>query len=107
MDERPVADIIRVYLAALPDYGIHARRAILYGSFARGEPHEWSDIDVVVIAPEFDQPYTIEHVKRLWRATGAADDRIEPIACGENEWETDDGRPILEIARREGIEIAA
>jgi hypothetical protein len=35
------------------------------------------------------------------------DVRIEPIPCGEQEWETDGGRPILEIARREGTEIAA
>jgi len=46
-------------------------------------------------------------VETLWRATLAADVRIEPIACGEREWETDDSRPILEIARQEGIVIAA
>ena len=46
-------------------------------------------------------------LKRLWCATGAADNRIEPIPCGEQEWETDDGRLILEIARHEGIEITA
>jgi hypothetical protein len=33
------------------------------------------------------------------------DSRIEPIACGENEWEADDSRLILEIVRREGIVI--
>jgi hypothetical protein len=35
------------------------------------------------------------------------DSRIEPIACGEREWESNASRPILEIARREGIVIAA
>ena len=29
------------------------------------------------------------------------------IPCGEREWETDQTRPILEIARREGVIIAA
>jgi len=105
--ERPVIEIVRRYLEALPRYGIHATKGVLFGSFAADRPREWSDIDLVVIAPEFDQPYTIELVKRLWRATAAADNRIEPIACGEREWETDDARPVLEIARREGIEIAA
>jgi predicted nucleotidyltransferase len=69
--------------------------------------HEWSDIDLVVIAPEFDRPRTIEMVEQLWEATGLADDRIEPIPCGEREWETNGGRPILEIARQEGVVIAA
>ncbi len=105
--ERAVVDIVRAYLQALPDFGIHPTRAILYGSFARDDTHAWSDIDVVVIAPEFDKPYDMALVEQLWIATKDADSRIEPIPCGEREWETDDGRPILEIAREEGIEVAA
>jgi hypothetical protein len=42
-------------------------------------------------------------VEKLWLATATADNRIEPIPCGEQEWEMDGSRPILEIARREGI----
>ena len=42
-----------------------------------------------------------------WRATAAADVRIEPIPCGEREWESEGGRPILDIARRDGVVIAA
>jgi len=91
----------------LPEHGVHATRIILYGSFAKGRPHEWSDIDVIVVAPEFDPPYDMTVVEKLWLATGNADLRLEPIPCGEEEWKTDSGRPIIEIARGEGIEIAA
>lgn len=45
-------------------------------------------------------------VKKLWLITGHADNRIAPIPCGEREWETEEGRPILDIARREGLVIA-
>ena len=106
MVDGEIVTVVRRYLAALPEYGIHPRRAILFGSFANGESDEWSDIDVIVIAPEFDEPHDITLVEQLWRAT-VADNRIEPIPCGEREWETDSGRPIIEIARREGVEIAA
>ncbi len=64
-------------------------------------------IDVVVIAPEFDENRNMETVEKLWLATADADNRIEPIACGMREWESDSPRPILAIARREGIEITA
>jgi len=104
VDEAIIA-AVRRYLAVLPSVGIHARRAVLFGSFARSEAHPHSDIDLVVIAPEFDGLQDIELVEGMWRATLAADRRIEPIACGEVEWETDGRRPILEIARREGIVI--
>lgn len=104
MVERVIVENVKRYLASLPQVGIHARRAVLFGSFARGEGTADSDIDLVVIAPEFDGRRDAAMVKALWRAT-VSDDRIEPIPCGEQEWAGGDGRPILEIARREGVVI--
>jgi hypothetical protein len=101
-----IITVIKRYLASLPEFGIHASRGVLFGSFARGEGKADSDIDLIVIAPEFDGRRDILLVKALWRAT-VSDDRIEPIPCGEKEWESGDGRPILEIARREGVVIEA
>ena len=106
MVEDGVIEAVNRYLAALPALGIHARRAVLFGSCVQGRADEYSDIDIVVIAPEFDGSREISLVKALWRAT-VSDNRIEPIPCGEQEWETDQGRPILEIARREGVVITA
>ena len=107
MVEEAVIESIKRYLAALPALGIHARRAVLFGYYVQGRTDEYSDIDLVVIAPEFDGARDIALIEKLWQATISADNRIEPIPCGEQEWETDQGRPILEIARREGIIIAA
>ena len=94
-------------LAALPAAGIHAKQAILFGSHARGDCDEFSDIDLVVIAPEFDGHRSRELIEQLWLATASADDRIEPLPCGLDEWETQQGRPILDVARREGIVVTA
>jgi len=33
------------------------------------------------------------------------DSRIEPIPCGERQWIEDDVTPIIEIARREGVQV--
>jgi len=107
MVEEAVIAAVKRYLAGLPAVGIHARRAVLFGSSARGPADEYSDIDLIVIAPEFDGPHEVSLVEKLWDATASADNRIEPIPCGEREWETDGSRPILEIARREGIIIVA
>jgi predicted nucleotidyltransferase len=106
MVEPAIVESVKGYLAALPPFGIHARRAVLYGCFARGAGNADSDIDLIVIAPEFDGRRDMGLVKALWRAT-VSDDRIEPIPCGEREWESGDGRPIIEIARREGVVIEA
>ena len=105
MVESTIMSAIRRYVLALSTFGIHTNRLVLFGSFARGDADEWSDIDLVVIAPEFDGPRELTLVEKLWLATASADNRIEPIPCGEQEWETDGSRPILEIARREGVII--
>ena len=105
MVESTITSAIKRYVLALSTFGIHTNRLVLFGSFARGDADEWSDIDLVVIAPEFDGPRELTLVEKLWLATASADNRIEPIPCGELEWETDGARPILEIARREGVII--
>jgi hypothetical protein len=107
MVQDAVVKSVKCYLNVLPAFGIHARRAVLFGSYVQdhGDADEWSDIDLIVIAPEFDGPRELTLVEKLWLATASADDRIEPIPCGEQEWETDGSRPILEIARREGVII--
>ncbi|KPK77683.1 MAG: hypothetical protein AMJ79_02465 [Phycisphaerae bacterium SM23_30] len=107
MVDPSIISVVKKYLAALISMGINAQRGVLFGSFGRGEADEWSDIDLVVIAPEFDQGHNIDLVKTLWRATAQADDRIEPIPCGEKEWDSNRGRPILEIARKKGVFIMA
>ena len=104
MVKEAVLEIIRNYMQAVNQAGIRASRAVLFGSWARGEAHEESDIDLVVIAPEFDGEWERELLNQLWELTAFVPDawRIEPIACGEREWLEDDERAILEIARREG-----
>ena len=84
---------------------VHASRAILFGSYARGDAKPDSDIDILVIAPEFDDPYSHQQVNLLWQLCVHTDSRIEPIAVGERRWREDDASAILEIARREGQEI--
>jgi predicted nucleotidyltransferase len=93
---------VRRYLRAARQAGIGAHRAVLFGSHARGQSHEWSDIDLVVIAPELDGVPDRRLIAKLWELRATTDSRIEPIPCGEQEWRTNMSRPILEIARREG-----
>jgi predicted nucleotidyltransferase len=34
--------------------GIRVEAIVLYGSYAHGRAHEWSDIDLAVISPDFE-----------------------------------------------------
>ncbi len=107
MVEKSVESAIKQYIEAVRELGIHVRYVVLFGSYARKDSDQWSDIDLIIIAPEFEPPIEREFVSKLWELRAVTDSRIEPIACGEREWEKDDTRLIIEIARREGIIIAA
>jgi len=107
MDKKSVQGKIKKYLKSLPAIGIHPYFAVLFGSFAEGRANKWSDIDIIVIAPEFDQKYDFSLVETMWEIRSDTDSRLEPIPCGMKEWESGDGRPIIEVARKEGIVIKA
>jgi predicted nucleotidyltransferase len=98
-----VIGAIRRYLEALRhDHAFDVRHAVLFGSYARGQADQWSDIDLVVVAPRFDGAYSREDVTVLWRVAAHTDSRIEPSPCGERQWVEDDKSASIEIARREG-----
>ncbi len=54
MVERSVAAKGRDYLRALQGQGIAVRFGVIFGSWALGTAHQWSDIDLVVVSPQFD-----------------------------------------------------
>jgi len=45
--------IVRNYAHDIETHGVRLHAVILYGSFAKGTQHEWSDIDVALVADEF------------------------------------------------------
>ncbi|MBD3341573.1 MAG: hypothetical protein GF353_20885 [Candidatus Lokiarchaeota archaeon] len=94
---------VKKYLKELLRIGIPVRQGVIFGSYARENTHEWSDIDLLVISDKYDEAYSRDDINLLWRTAARTDSRIEPIPIGTNRWKTDDGSTIIEIARREGI----
>ncbi len=104
MAPQHVVDIVRGYLAGLPRYGLHPVLGVVFGSYGRGDADDESDIDVLVVAPEFDNGRSLDDVEKLWLATDV-DRRIEPVACGVSQWREDQSSPLIEVARREGVVV--
>ena len=104
MADSKIVEAVREYLTVLNQHGIPADRAILFGSRARGTEDEDSDIDILVVSSRFDEDRWA-YESDLWRWTLEADHRIEPIPVGERQFLEDGASPIIEVARREGIEI--
>lgn len=102
MVEESVVRGVRNYLRALQDQGLAINFGVVFGSQVKGIPNTWSDIDLLVISPRFDDLLDRKDIDLLWRIAAHTDNRIEPIPCGERQWREDETSAIIEIARREG-----
>ncbi|MBF0296142.1 MAG: nucleotidyltransferase domain-containing protein [Magnetococcales bacterium] len=93
---------IKSYLHRLEERGMPVAFGVLYGSFARGDAHADSDVDLVVVSSRFDQPDSWQDTELLWETTVFTDSRIEPVGVGARQWEEEDGIPLIDIVRKEG-----
>jgi predicted nucleotidyltransferase len=107
MLEQSVLTSVQNYLAAVAATGITVERGVVFGSQASGHTHEWSDIDLLVVSPQFDDMKDRSSINLLWRLAARIDSRIEPIPCGSRQWREDDSSAIIEIARRQGEMLEA
>jgi predicted nucleotidyltransferase len=41
------------YIAECNKLGLHFKKVILFGSYARNAPHKWSDIDLALVSDNF------------------------------------------------------
>jgi predicted nucleotidyltransferase len=105
MLDASVVIVVQNYLKTLQQHGVTVRFGVVFGSQITGQTREWSDIDVLVVSPKFDAPYDGRAIDLLWHLSARVDSRIEPIPCGERQWEEDDASSIVEIARRHGERI--
>ncbi len=101
MVDESIVKSVQTYLHAVAQKGIPVSYGVLYGSYARGQAHQWSDIDLLVVSPLYDKHRTHKDISNLWRIAARTDSRIEPIAVGEKQFENGDTM-IIDIARREG-----
>jgi uncharacterized protein len=77
--------------------------AYVYGSEARQQATEWSDIDVAVISPDFSDDLFLAQLA-LMKVAARVDDRIEPRAFTPESFTIND--PLVSVIRDTGVRIA-
>jgi predicted nucleotidyltransferase len=100
---KDIENEIAGYLVALEQWGFAVNKAILFGSMAKGNPHEYSDIDLAVWNKDFSDNYflNIERTAPLKRTFK----RVELHPFGENE--TAETNPFIEEIEHTGKIIIA
>jgi len=98
-----VIETVRNYARDIEEKGVHLRSVILYGSFAKGTQHEWSDIDVALVADEFSGFYLDN--KKMFPYVGSKKPyiRIEAKTYPTDYFQQ--GDPFINEITRTGIKI--
>ena len=105
MADAEIISCIQRYLHKVSEQDISVSFGVLFGSHALGRATKWSDIDLLVVSPDFDDSISRDHINQLWLVAANTDSRIEPIPCGQRQWQEDTTSAIIEIARQEGMPI--
>ncbi|GFN22710.1 nucleotidyltransferase domain-containing protein [Thermanaeromonas sp. C210] len=77
--------IVEQFAEALKTQGIQIDKIILFGSRARGDAREDSDIDLLVVSPDFARMPLYRRYEVLGRALARVMQPIEPLACTPEE----------------------
>ena len=104
MLQKDALNIARQYVSNLNRAGIEIYKAYLFGSYARNQANEGSDIDILLVSDVFDTDDDII-LSKPWSPKYRHDYRIEPVAVGKKLFQTADNSMILEVVQQEGIEI--
>ncbi len=98
-----IKDIARKYAEELEKLGVPVELIILFGSYARGEAREYSDIDFVVISELFGQEDGLEFSGILSRAKHPlAAELIEAIGLSPKQIKQAPENSFIESIRKTG-----
>lgn len=73
-----VKKIADKYVSEVVKSGIPVKSAYLFGSYAKGNPHKDSDIDICIVSKRFGKDY-FEEALKLDAITNDIDSRIEAV----------------------------
>lgn len=77
--------------------------AYIYGSEARQQATEWSDIDVALVSPDFGDDLFLAQVA-LMKLAARVDERIEPCTFSPESFTIND--PLVSLILDTGVRIA-
>lgn len=90
-----------LFVKKVRETGIKVDKAFLFGSYAKGKPKIYSDIDVCIVSPNLGHDFTEETV-RLHKISYKVDSRIEAIPF-DPERLNDPYDPLAFEIRKHGI----
>lgn len=101
MGKRKIQKIIKIF-AERAKKDLKAEKVILFGSYARGQANEYSDIDLVVLSKIFEKIPQEERLDLLYPLTKGLFPDVHPFGFTSKEFNKVSAFSTLSEARRVG-----
>lgn len=99
LTQNEVLDIVREYKQVIAPLFDGKVKVYLYGSYSKGNPNPWSDIDVAVIIPTLEGDWLKLSIA-LNRNVRKVSLLIEPVLMAEDRWS-----PLYDDVMQTGIAV--
>lgn len=104
-DKTEIKNIAKEYSKELNQHHIRVTKMILYGSYAKGNPKPYSDIDLVVISNDLAQFSPIKRQELLAQLTINIDAPLEVIGYTLEEFKKSKQTIMGQIIHKTGITL--
>lgn len=104
MATQEIIELLRKYVLLLNSQGISVEKAYLFGSYAKGSATITSDIDLMIVAENYNEADDLMAGK-MWMLTRKVSTRIEPVFVSSTRFRDDDSSPLIQTVKSTGIEI--
>lgn len=100
---KKVERIVNDYIDDLKKDKLPIKQAIIFGSYAKGRPHKWSDVDLCIVSPKFKSSW--DGLQYLWvKRTKLTDPHIEPIGYTPKDFR--EGSSLINEIKTHGIKLS-
>lgn len=97
-----VKKVVNEYRNELKRHNIRITKMILYGSYAKGHPKPYSDIDLVVVSPDLTRFSPLRRQELLAQLTMNIDAPLEVIGYTPEEFRRSDNTIFGQIIQKTG-----
>ena len=100
MVNQSIIDTAKLYIKSIPE-NMEIKKAYLFGSYAKGNEHNDSDIDIAIVIGKMDDFFSVQ--MQLMRLRRTIDLRIEPHPIWEGDFNIQN--PFAYEIQKTGIEL--
>ncbi|MBR1667156.1 MAG: nucleotidyltransferase domain-containing protein [Bacteroidaceae bacterium] len=93
-------DLVRQYKQVISPRFNGQAKVMMFGSYSKGYPNPWSDIDVAVIVPTVAEDKWLETSIALGKDSDKVSLLIEPVLLAEDHWS-----PLYDDVMQTGVAV--